>query len=200
MTTLTPSLFDFVKDYAKELTSNKRRPVIFDGEENLLVFTREFFTQFFQEAFKYQIVTFDDSAAIDAFAANSQYAPVGTPAARLVDNFRELCQNYATIIGDRYDPAGERSGFQIEFVPSLLEHIREWAAAEGKRSDIAVAAQDASSCQNGHHGAEPCLLYTTPAQSPAPLQKHKPVPIHVGLHEKQLGHLPAGGSAALAHR
>ncbi len=143
MTTLTPSVFDFVGDYARELASRKSLSTDFDEEEDLLVFTREFFIQFFQDAFEYQIVKFDDSGAIDAFAANQQHAPAGTPAARLMDAFREFCQNYATIIGDRYDPADERSGFQIEFVPSLLEHIHEWASAEGKRPDIAAAAQQA---------------------------------------------------------
>jgi hypothetical protein len=90
MTALTTSVFDFVGDYAKELASRKDLPVDFDEEEDLLVFTREFFIQFFQDVFAYQIVTFDDTTAINAFVASTERTSVDSPVAKIVDSFREF--------------------------------------------------------------------------------------------------------------
>jgi hypothetical protein len=143
MTALTPSLFDFIGDYADELAARDDLPTDLDEEEDLVVFTREFFIQFFLDAFGHQIVTFDGTTAVDVFVANTRHAPVGSPAGNIVDAFRQFCQNYTTIIGELYDPAGERSDFQREFVPSLLEYIGEWATTEGNRDDVAVAATNA---------------------------------------------------------
>src|ERR1700684_1944617 len=70
MTALTPSVFDFVKDYATELADRDHLPATLDEDGALLVFTREFFIQFFGEVFGYQVSTFGDTAAVDLVAGD----------------------------------------------------------------------------------------------------------------------------------
>jgi hypothetical protein len=142
MTALTPSVFDFVEDYATELADRDRLPATIDEDGALLVFTREFFIQFFGDVFDYQVSTFGDTAAVDVAVADKDRNPDGSSADQIVAMFRQFCQDYATIVTDQYDPEVS-STFHDEFVPPLLEAIREWAVAEGDRSDIADAAEHA---------------------------------------------------------
>lgn len=139
MTTLTPSVFDFVEDYANELASRDDLPTDLDEEEGLVVFAREFFIQFFGEVLGYEILTFDDGAGVDVFVADKERSPGGSSADPIVAKFREFCQNYKTIIGEHYDRSGERSDFQRAFVPALLEDVQMWAK-DHDRDDLAQAA------------------------------------------------------------
>lgn len=142
MTALTPSVFDFVKDYAAELDDREDLLTDLNAEEGLVLFTREFFIQFFGEVFEHEILTFDQSSGTNIAVADKERNPNGSPADRIVEAFREFCQDHDTIIGELYDHSDERSTFQREFVPSLLEGIHEWAVEVG-REDIADAAEQA---------------------------------------------------------
>ncbi|HEX3392384.1 MAG TPA: hypothetical protein VHS55_07450 [Solirubrobacteraceae bacterium] len=142
MTKLTPSVFDFVEEYAAELDSLDDLPLELSEEGALIVFVREFFIQFCGEIYQFQILTFDDATAITVHALDSERNPEGSHADRIVAALREFCQNYATIISEQYD-ADANSTFQREFVPSLLEDIDTWAVADGGRDQIADAAKRA---------------------------------------------------------
>jgi len=143
MTSLTPKVFDFVEEYVDELESRDELPVDLDEEETLVLFTREFFTQFVSEVLGYEVLAFDSATAVDVAVAHKKRTTPEPSIATIVAAFRAFCQDYATIIGEHYDRGGERSAFQREFVPALLNDIFTWADGDGARSDIADAATNA---------------------------------------------------------
>lgn len=145
MTILTPKVFDFVEEYVDELASRDELPLDLDEEESLVLFTREFFTQFLSDVLGYQVVAFDSTAAVNVAVVHKERsvpAPLIDP---IVAAFRAFCQDYATIIGEHYDRGGERSAFQREFVPTLLEDILTWAKSDGDWGEIVDAAAHALS-------------------------------------------------------
>lgn len=140
MTILTPKVFDFVEEYVDELASREELPVDLDEEESLVLFTREFFSQFVSDVLGFEVLAFDSATAV-AVAVVHKKRPTREPSIdMIVAAFRAFCQDYATIIGEHYDRGGERSAFQREFVPTLLDDIFTWADGDGARSDIADAA------------------------------------------------------------
>jgi hypothetical protein len=143
MTILTPKVFDFVEEYVDELESRDELPADLDEEESLVLFTREFFAQFASDVLGYEVLAFDSAAAVDVAVAYKKRPTPEPSIDTIVAAFRAFCQDYATIIGEHYDRGGERSAFQREFVPTLLDDIFKWADGDGARSDIADAAAHA---------------------------------------------------------
>jgi hypothetical protein len=137
LTEITAEVFGFANDYVEKLRDSKRLLTELTEDEGLLLFCREFFNQFLADEFDVKLDGFSSKSAVDAWVEISPRLGNGDPRAPIVSAFREFCQDYDTIIGERYDKGGQLSEFQEEFVPELLKHIRTWA----KDTEIGAAAK-----------------------------------------------------------
>ena len=70
---------------------------------------------------------FSSKTAVDAWVGIRPQLTNSDLRAPIVAAFREFCQDYDTIVGERYDKGGQLSEFQEAFVPDLLEYIATWA-------------------------------------------------------------------------
>jgi hypothetical protein len=125
MTLLALSVFDFIDDYVQELGELEQLPSELDVEEPLVQFATQFFSQFFDETLGHQILAINATQAVElAVVAKLAQEP---SLDLIVAAFRSYCQNYDTILGEHYDRGGERTAFQREFIPDLLQQIQKWA-------------------------------------------------------------------------
>jgi len=127
LTGITTDVFGFVEDYVEALKETEGLLSELAEDEGLVYFCREFFNQFLASEFLVLLDGFSSKAAIEAWVKIRPQFTDDDLRAPLVAAFREFCQDYDTIVGERYDKGGQLSAFQEEFVPELLEHIATWA-------------------------------------------------------------------------
>jgi hypothetical protein len=128
LTEIATDVFDFVDDYVETLGNNTEGLLTELAEdEGLVLFCREFFNQFLASEFEVLLDSFSSKAAVDAWVEIRPQLGDDDQRAPIVSAFREFCQDYETITGERYDKGGHLSEFQETFVPELLEHIATWA-------------------------------------------------------------------------
>jgi hypothetical protein len=134
-----PGLFDFVVEYAKIIVRRRSLPEKLDGDHGLVLFCRSFFEQFLASEFDVTVESFTSRAAVDAWITIKPRLERPDVRTGIVAAFREFCQDYETVVGERYDRGGQIRGFQEEFVPDLLESIAAW----GGESEVGLAAANA---------------------------------------------------------
>lgn len=139
MTDIAPDVFGFVDDYVEQLKGSDGLLTELGEDEGLVLFCREFFNQFLAGEFEVQLEGFSSRAAIDAWVEIRPQLKRKDARAPIVAAFREFCQDYDTIVGERYDKGGQLSEFQEVFVPELLNQIAQWA----DETDVGVAASAA---------------------------------------------------------
>ncbi|MFN2629270.1 MAG: hypothetical protein ABR569_11625 [Gaiellaceae bacterium] len=127
MTGITTDVFGFVEDYVESLADTHCLLTELDEDEGLVLFCREFFNQFLASEFRIPLTGFSSRAAVDAWVKIRPQLKDRDLRAPIVSGFREFCQDYDTITGERYDKGGQLTEFQEVFVPELLEHIATWA-------------------------------------------------------------------------
>lgn len=140
MTDIATDVFGFVDDYVEELKGRDTLLTELPEDEGLVFFCREFFNQFLSSEFGVMLESFTSKAAIDAWVAVRPQLEDNDPRAPIVSAFREFCQDYETITGERYDKGGQLSEFQQDFVPELLEQVATWAD-ETEVGNVASLAQ-----------------------------------------------------------
>jgi hypothetical protein len=127
LTEITTDVFGFVDDYVEKLEDSKCLLTDLAEDEGLVLFCREFFNQFLAAEFHVTLDGFSSKSAVDAWVAIRPHLKDDDSRVPIVSAFRQFCQDYDTIIGERYDKGGQLSEFQEEFVPELLESITTWA-------------------------------------------------------------------------
>jgi len=124
-------VFGFVDDYGEQLKAKEALLTDLPEDEGLILFCREFFNQFLASEFDVRLNGFSSRDAVDAWVGIQEELADGDLREPIVASFREFCQDYDTLIGERYDKGGQLSEFQEEFVPALLDQIGAWAESAG---------------------------------------------------------------------
>jgi hypothetical protein len=149
---LSPDLFKFVHDFAKEVADGKiTKFETVEESSPIIAFCESFFEQFFGDELDTQITVFDHDAKRAAAEEAERLKLRGgnaddtKDARRLIALFEKFCDLYADVVGGTYG-AGSITyrRFHADYMRRLLRAALAWAR-ERKRRDLVAAIESASS-------------------------------------------------------
>jgi hypothetical protein len=143
---IEPSLFDFVDEFATEITKNHPGPFeTLAANSRIITFCESFFVQLFANVFSTTIEGFDTEAKRLAagFAVDLEEDDTAAPLRALLSLFESFCAMYEDLMG------GMSGGSEItyvelhsQYISLLLERAKDWAQAE-EHQDLAERASQA---------------------------------------------------------
>lgn len=123
-------LFRFVEEAANEITESEELRSELDPEDGLLLFTRDFYLQFFEKVLDAPITSIGSRSGQHA---NQLMRSTGKtwkePVRGLVRRFQRFCKIHAELLGEQYESGDAITDFQRDFVLDLLGEITTWAGS-----------------------------------------------------------------------